>query len=148
VGLIVLMAGGPLLTANIPAGDPGGKETGMGGIIFFRTQKLPELRAFYGERLGCTVWIDQQDCVIFRYANMLFGFCQRDDVKLDGMITFFFESKEAVDRHYERFKEIAHSLPKDNPRYQIYHFFATDPEGRTIEFQYFNHPIAWEFDRY
>ncbi|MBN2432581.1 MAG: VOC family protein [Acidobacteria bacterium] len=120
----------------------------MGGIIFFRTQKLPELREYYGERLGCTVWLDQQDCVIFRYANMLFGFCQRDDVRMDGMITFFFNDRAGVDRHYEKFKDLAQSPPKDNPRYRIYHFFATDPEGRTIEFQYFDHPIDWDFERY
>jgi len=34
-------------------------------------------------------------------------------------------------------KDIALFEPKDNPDYKIYHFFAKDTEGRSIDFQYF-----------
>ncbi|NIQ07613.1 MAG: hypothetical protein GWO20_18420 [Candidatus Korarchaeota archaeon] len=42
---------------------------------------------------------------------------------------------------YENTKEYALGEPKVNEKYQIYHFFAEDPEGRTIEFQHFLHEI-------
>lgn len=38
---------------------------------------------------------------------------------------------------YDKCKDIALFEPKDNPLYGIYHFYAIDPEGRNIEFQYF-----------
>ena len=68
---------------------------------------------------------------------MLVGFCQRDSGELDGLITFDYETKEQVDNLYEKFKEIAAEPPSVNDKYQIYNFFAKDPEGRSIEFQSF-----------
>ena len=38
---------------------------------------------------------------------------------------------------FEVFGAEALDVPKDNPRYPIYNFFARDPEGRLIEFQMF-----------
>jgi hypothetical protein len=32
--------------------------------------------------------------------------------------------------------------PRVNDRYQIYQFFAKDPEGRQLEFQAFLHPLS------
>jgi hypothetical protein len=121
------------------------KEGGMSGIVFFKTKKLEELKKFYIEEVGASMWMDQGDCVILRFGTFLFGFCQRDKADLDALITFFYEKKEAVDRAYEKFKETAVSPPKMNPNYPIYNFFARDPEGRTIEFQYFTGPIDWTF---
>jgi len=63
----------------------------------------------------------------------------------DGLITFFFKSKADVDTAYEELKDIAVSPPKENKKYAIYHFYAKDPEGRSIEFQYFMHPVDWDF---
>jgi len=68
---------------------------------------------------------------------MLFGFCQRDQADNLGMISFNLASKEEVDTAYKQFKSEAIDLPKDNPKYRLYHFYAKDPEGRNIEFQYF-----------
>lgn len=116
----------------------------MSGIIFFRTQKLIELKDFYLNRVGCQLWQDQKDCLIFQNGNLLFGFCERDDVDKEGIITFFYDRKEKVDRMYDKFKEVALSPPSMNEKYRIYHFFANDPEGRKVEFQYFDHPV----DRY
>jgi hypothetical protein len=124
------------------------KEGSMCGIIFFKTQKLAELRNFYINKLGCELWMDQKDCLIFRSGNMLFGFCQRKELVTGGMVTFFYEEKESVDKAYEKFKSIATSSPKMNDKYQIYHFFARDPEGRNVEFQYFASKIDWDFNRY
>jgi hypothetical protein len=108
-----------------------------GGIVFFQTKKQHELCTFYTEKIGCKLWLEQGGCQIFKFENMLFGFCQRDKVDDLGMITFFFSSKSEVDEMYHSLKDIAIEEPKDNPLYRIYHFYAKDPEGRNIEFQYF-----------
>jgi len=130
--------------SGIVQGQP--QEGGMSGIVFFKTQKLEGLTDFYVNRVGCTLWLDQADCRIFRFGNLLFGFCQRDQAEPGGLITFFYERKEAVDRAYGKFESIALSPPKMNEKYRIYHFFARDPEGRMVEFQHFADPIDWDFD--
>jgi len=117
----------------------------MSGIVFFRTKKLGELKDFYMNRVVCKLWLDQGDCLIFRHGNFLFGFCERDEVDTQGIITFFHEKKEEVDRMYDIFKSISDSPPRENNKYQIYQFFARDPEGRKLEFQYFEHPIEKNF---
>lgn len=108
-----------------------------GGIIFFQTQKLDQLNDFYINQVGCKLWLDQGGCQIFQFENMLFGFCQRDNIDDLGMITFYYSSRNEVDKMYQKFKAIAADKPKDNSDYRIYHFFAKDPDGRNIEFQYF-----------
>jgi hypothetical protein len=75
------------------------------------------------------------------------GFCQRDQVPKGGLVTFFYPGRAQVDEQYEKFKSRAVAKPKLNPKYEIYHFFAHDPEGRMIEFQYFEGKIDWDFNR-
>lgn len=113
----------------------------MSGILFSRTKMLSQLHSFYINEIGCELWLEQIDCIVLKHGNLLFGFCQRDDADRQGLITFFYDSKEEVDRLYDRLKAAADSEPKVNDKYDIYHFFARDPEGRAIEFQYFNHPV-------
>lgn len=109
----------------------------MNGIIFFKTNKLDTLKEFYVNEVGCDIWLKQADCIIFKFGNMLFGFCDREVVDTGGMITFFYETQSEVDVMYEKLSSIAEALPSMNPKYDIYHFFAKDPEGRAIEFQWF-----------
>ena len=108
-----------------------------GGIIFFQTRQQSQLHTFYIEKVGCKLWLEQGGCQIFQFENMLFGFCQREKIDDLGMITFFYSSREEIDTIYDQLKDIALQQPKDNPMYRIYHFYAKDPEGRNIEFQYF-----------
>jgi catechol-2,3-dioxygenase len=112
-----------------------------GGIVFLATQKLDSVTRFYTEKIGCELWLDQGACQILQHGNMLFGFCNSDRVDKEGVITFFYPSKEKVDKMYELLNEIALEKPKMNPKFRIYHFYATDPEGRSIEFQYFDHEL-------
>ncbi len=114
----------------------------MSGIVFFNANDLEKCKDFYISRAGMDVWADQNDCIILKQGNMLLGFCRREKADLDGMITFFYENKEEVDRAYEKFKDAAETAPKLNERYRIYHFFARDPEGRAVEFQCFLHDLA------
>ena len=112
-----------------------------GGIVFIRTADLDTLKDFYINRVGCTLWLDQGGCAIFQHGNMLLGFCQAEEPEREGVYTFFYTDKRQVDAMYEKFKELADGPPRDNPRYLIYHFYAKDPEGRSIEFQYFQDEI-------
>jgi len=112
-----------------------------GGIVFIRTANLDTLKDFYIDHVGCTLWMDQGGCAIFQHGNMLLGFCQADEPEIKGVYTFFYTDKNQVDVMYEKFKEIADGPPRDNPKYLIYHFYSTDPEGRSIEFQYFLNEI-------
>ncbi len=113
----------------------------MSGIVFFKTRMLTELQRFYIEKIGCELWLDQGDCKLFRHGNFIFGLCERDEPETEGMLTFFYSTRDQVDRMYERFKQTALSPPSYNEKYRIYQFFAADPEGRPLEFQYFDHPI-------
>jgi len=108
-----------------------------GGIIFFQTKIQAELSEFYTKKVGCKLWLDQGGCKIFQFGNMLFGLCQREKAESLGMITFYFSTREEVDEMYKKLKDIAMAEPVDNSLYRIYHFYAKDPEGRNIEFQYF-----------
>lgn len=114
----------------------------MSGIVFMRTGAINDIKSFYTDILGCEEWLDQGDCIILRHGNLLLGFCERDSIDTHGMITFFFDRKEQVDVIYSEIKGIAVSAPRMNDKYRIYQFFAKDPEGRDLEFQYFDHHIA------
>ena len=114
---------------------------GLAGIVFFRTTMLQEIVEFYVSDIGMHVWLEQDDCIILSHENLLLGFCHRETPEVDGMITFFYPAKEDVDAMYGMLSQIATSQPALNEKYQIYQFFAQDPEGRALEFQAFLHPI-------
>jgi len=108
----------------------------MDGIVFFRTEQYDEVVSFYRE-LGATVWLEQPDCTVLEAGAFRFGFCDRDSADTDGIITFVYPDREGVDEMYDRLEERAEEPPVFNETYDIYQFFATGPEGRTVEFQTF-----------
>ncbi|MFP8956115.1 VOC family protein [Natrialbaceae archaeon A-CW3] len=111
----------------------------MSGIVFFGTESLETVVEFYVDRIGGTRWLEQPDCTILQYDNMLFGFCTRERADTAGTITFVYDSADEVDAMYDRLTDCALEEPVENEQYRIYQFFATDPEGRTVEFQTFRH---------
>jgi hypothetical protein len=113
----------------------------MSGILFLNTQDLSGIRKFYQKEIGLSLWLDQGGCVILKHGNFLLGFCQGTQEPFHGMITFFYESKMEVDQIYHRLIEQSEEAPRVNEKFQIYHFFAKDPEGRRLEFQQFLHPL-------
>ena len=112
----------------------------MPGIVFLSTEKLREIVEFYTSRLSMKVWLKQDDCTILQYDNMMIGFCQRDRADTDGIITFWYDTKEEVDVMYSELGDVAEERPRENEKYRIYHFFLRDPEGRTLEVQKFLDP--------
>lgn len=112
----------------------------MSGIVFFGSNEHDRVVEFYTEIMRARVWLKQSDCTILQYDNQLLGFCDREDADTDGIVTFVRSDREGVDELYDRLSEQAHAPPEENERYEIYQFFADDPEGRTVEVQTFLHP--------
>lgn len=111
----------------------------MTGIVFFGTNRREDVVAFYTQQIGASVWVEQPDCTILNYDGFLFGFCSRPDADVNGILTFLKDSKSGVDAAYEDLTSWARASPTENDRYQIYHFYADDPEGRDVEIQTFLH---------
>lgn len=108
----------------------------MDGIVFFRTENHDEVVEFYRD-LGVSVWREQPDCTILQANRFRFGFCTRETTDTDGIITFVFDDRAGVDAVYDSLVDRADDAPRFNETYDIYQFFATDPDGRTVEFQVF-----------
>jgi hypothetical protein len=111
----------------------------MSGIVFFGTERLDEVVAFYTETVGADVWLEQPDCTILEHGDFRFGFCERETTEDCGTVTFVYDDREAVDAMHAAVGDAARELPHENERYRIYQFFADDPDGRTAEFQTFLH---------
>lgn len=89
-------------------------------------------------------WLEQPDISILQHGNLLVGFQQSTPGSFnlaDVVLTFFYDSREEVEEKYRKFHHVATTELKVNERYQIYNFFAVDPDGRRIEFQHFLHPL-------
>lgn len=118
----------------------------MTGIVFFATTELDRVIAFYRDQLDAEIWLEQPDCTILQLDNQLIGFCERETADTDGIVTLVVEDPAAVDAAYEDLEAVAESQPDENENYDIYHFYATDPDGRAVEVQAFYHetaPIRW-----
>ncbi|QIB76400.1 VOC family protein [Halogeometricum borinquense] len=113
-----------------------------GGILFFRTTNRETTTAFYTDTVGAEMWLEQPGCTILRHGNMLFGFCDGEETETDGIVTFVYDTADEVDEMYERVGDTAREAPHENEQYDIYQFFATDPDGRTVEFQTFRHEVS------
>lgn len=111
----------------------------MTGIVFFGSEAYESVASFYVDAVDATVWLEQSACTILRYDTFLFGFCESDTAETQGTLTFVTEDRAGVDAYYDRLVDQAREAPTENEAYDIYHFFAEDPEGRTMEFQTFCH---------
>jgi hypothetical protein len=116
----------------------------MTGIVFFATDQRSAIVDFYMERLDCTLWLEQEGCTILRRENLLLGFCDGEEPDTEGIVTIVLDSEGAVESWYSRLQDIAESDPVENERFDIYHFFGSDPDGRTLEVQTFLHELPEE----
>ncbi len=118
----------------------------MTGIVFFRTADRERVVEFYVDRLGARRWLEQDGrCTILRLDNLLVGFCSGDgtavEAETDGIVTVAVEDEAAVDRLYGDLDDVARGPPERVDAFDIYRFFATDPDGRTVEVQTFLHEL-------
>jgi len=113
----------------------------MSGIVFFRTEHRDDVTEFYTDRLGFDRWLEQEGgCTILQHGNLLVGFCDAPATETDGIVTVVLEDDAAVDALYQELSDVAHGPPEVNEDFDIYQFFAEDPDGRTLEVQTFRHP--------
>ena len=112
--------------------------------MFFRTEDEARVVEFYRERVGAETWLEQDGCTILRHGDLKVGFCSRGETDDCGIITFYYDDRAAVDAAYERLGDRAGDPPSVNEQYDIYQCFAADPDGRTVEFQTFLHPLPDE----
>ena len=121
----------------------------MSGIVFFRTERRAEVTRFYVERLGFDRWLEQDGgCTILQYDNLLVGFCDAGESETEGIVTIVLEDRAAVEDRYSELSDVARGPPEANDEFDIYQFFADDPDGRTLEVQAFLHPTpAVQSDR-
>ena len=106
-----------------------------------RTAQFDAVKAFYLERMGMEVWLEQPEISILRFGNLLVGFHNQPVADVDSLLTFYLDSREDVDAMYAKLSEFATTEPRENTRYRIYNFFGQDPEGRKFEIQHFLHPL-------
>ena len=113
----------------------------MPGLVFFRTAARERVVTFYVDRLGFEIWLEQDaGCAILRRDNLLLGFCGADRSETDGIVTVAVNDEAAVDALYDDLADVAVEPPAVNEPFDIYQFFVTDPDGRTVEVQTFRHP--------
>ncbi len=113
----------------------------MSGIIFFKTKSLETIHHFYHNTLKMEVWLEQENCFIYKKGNLLLGFLESQNAETQGIITIFEQDKQAIEAYYQEYSNLVTQDLKVNEKYKIYHFYICDPEGRKIEFQTFLHPL-------
>lgn len=111
-------------------------------ITFVYCNDLEACAGFYTDVLGLALAIDQGDCRIFRVAAEAFvGLCLcRPDhsVSRDGAtLTFVTPDVDGWHRHLKEHGIEILAPPSASREFQIYRFFARDPEGHLLEFQRF-----------
>lgn len=112
----------------------------MGGIVFYRTDAREAVVSFYTDLLGMRVWLEQPKCTILTRDGFRLGFCEQEPdepPETEGTVTFVVPDRTTVDRLHDRLADHATGEPVTNRSYAIYQFFASDPEGRTVEVQTF-----------
>ena len=116
-------------------------------VTFLYCDDLERATLFYRDVVGLKMVLDQGGCRIFGVAGEAFlGICQcREErsVSSDG-VTFTFVTQN-VDHWYDRLCSAGIETlgpPSRSDEFQIYRFFARDPEGHLLEFQRFLNP-AW-----
>ncbi|MFB6124775.1 MAG: VOC family protein [Halanaeroarchaeum sp.] len=111
----------------------------MSGIVFFTSERVDDVVSFYRSAVDAEIWLEQPGCTIVRSDEFRFGFCEGEAADTDGILTFLAPDRAGVEEYYDRLEGVATGPPTENETYDIYQFFARDPEGRTVEVQTFLH---------
>jgi len=113
-------------------------------ITFLPTTDLNVTSKFYENILGLKLILDQGDCRIYKTcSNAYLGFCEREFEIIKGKIILTL----VVDDVENQYKVLSRNLSKGlsdivhNKKYNIIHFFVTDPNGYLVEIQKFLNPI-------
>lgn len=114
-------------------------------IVFVPVADLAASAAFYETVLLLPLVVDQGGIRIYRAAGGAFlGLCQSDGpLAADDRLILTFVADDVDGWHSRLAAQGAPTdgPPRENARYQIYHFFARDPDGYRVEIQRFLHPF-------
>ncbi len=115
-------------------------------ITFCYTDNLQRTAEWYERVLGLEMAVDQGSCRIYRVAGQSFiGFCEREAVGINHDDLILTLVTDDVDGWYDRLRShraIVSGEPEYNEEFDVYHFFARDPNGYRIEIQRFLSPEA------
>jgi len=111
-------------------------------IIFFPCRDIRETAEYYTSVVGLTVYKDLGDLIWFDCGYGYLAFVQYTDdrpMAAGACISFNLPSIEAVDEMYEAIRKSPviglKNPPAHHPRFPVYSFFFSDPNGYTLEFQ-------------
>jgi len=108
-------------------------------ITFLKVADVDRSHTFYGVGLGLVLVLDQGGCRIYRLTDTSYlGVCKRADSGPSNVVVTIVS--DDVDGWHTRFTAAGaktDGTPRDNPEYEIFHFFAEDPDGHVIEVQRF-----------
>lgn len=116
-------------------------------VTWVYTMDLEGTSRFYAEILGLDLVLDQGGCRIYRWsANSFLGVCFARPgrfVEPKGVvITFVSPDVDGWHRYLVDKGVEPEGAPTYSPEFNVYCFFAKDPNGYLLEFQQFRDP-AW-----
>lgn len=105
-------------------------------IHFYKVDDLQKAQDFYQNILGWTLYKDQGLCHIYDINHLgKIGFCTHHPKQKNEStcITFVYDTKKEVDAMYGKLKDVVScEEPHVNEQFQIYQFFAKDPNNLTL----------------
>ena len=113
----------------------------QGSIIFLGVENLEEMDKFYRGLLNFNLEKDQGLCRIYNIpGGGKIAFSEHIEKTIAEKSPILTLLTEQVDEVYNKLKKkniVIKSLPKENKKFNIYHFFLEDPAGYTVEIQKF-----------
>ena len=110
-----------------------------GFVNFNGTCDIEKTHDFYCNFLGLKLFLDKATCRLYELpGGNLVGFCEHMKVITDGvMLTFTSNDVDSVYNEFVARGVYTDGPPRENTKYNIYHFFTTDPDGHALEIQKF-----------
>ena len=110
-------------------------------ITFLPGSDLKRTGQFYTEVIGLTLWKDMGSCVILDCGKGYWGFCQYEDgrpLATGACMSLNCTDCAEVDEQYQRLTALGittQGKPARHPKFPVYSFFFSDPDGYLLEFQ-------------
>ena len=111
-------------------------------VVFFPCRDIAETVKYYTEVIGLDIYKDVGNTVWFDCGYGYIAFVQYDDgrpMSSGACISFNMASEQQVDEVYNTLLERPviglRGEPKRHPKFPVYSFFLSDPNGYTLEFQ-------------
>ena len=110
-------------------------------ITFLSVSDLKRTVQFYTEVIGLTLWKDMDNCFIFDCGKGYWGFCPYEDgrpLATGTCMSLNCTDCAEVDEQYQRLTALGittQGKPARHPKFPVYSFFFSDPDGYLLEFQ-------------